>query len=831
MRTLLCFAWRELLRSRWRALLIALILTVQASALGGGFASEDSLVHTRDTYYARLHLADLDVQFVPAAANEMPSLAGLRAIPGVAQVSRRFVGVGLVEKPSGASMPVVVHYLEPDAHPLVDDIEMRSGSFLTPGHAEDAVIDRTFAESHGLSIGDELVVNPHRFETRLRVVGTALSPEYLVPTANPDLLIPHKGSLGIVYASREALDKTFTDHLYNNLVFTFAEGREPAATTRAIQEALGGLEVQRVVAKRGNFGFRFIEEMIGGSRVVMPAIALLLAIMALVVTFLSVSRLVSERRREIGCLLAHGFSPSQLVLGFVAIGLLPGLVGAALGVPGSMAFARLLTRANADITGFPEPMMLFAPGKLALASACAVLTGAGSALIPAASVLRAQPSDALRGAREIHFAGVPWPLEHLALGSTSVRYAIRNLFRRLRLSVATVALVALAIAMPAGLLTSLASYDAFAHAQTARLPWDAVATFKVPLDEAHVLEIMKTRGVGDFEGYVQGYASVIRDGVRPEEMRVRGIPVPSDLVTLGLQAGPGFSSAGADEAVLNVAFSHGHEPVVGETITVTARGVKHRLRVVGTVIEPSLSTIFVPGATAQRLFGLQGKFSGAHLRFGTSTAAREPKRALAQAPRLFQHEVESLDLDDAASGALTPRPAASSSWSNADTRDALLADELVTNVQVKTEFTAATIRYLASFNTMILPFVGLGGLLAFLFLLSVLGVVLGERETEYATLRTMGYDRGGIARMVLAEVTVLAAIGIALSLATWVLFTVALRGPMAKAWFVVPTCFRPGDFAQVAVPTAILLAVAALPGIRRIMRLDLATAMRGRGAS
>ena len=154
MRTLLCFAWRELLRSRWRALLIALILTVQASALGGGFASEDSLVHTRDTYYARLHLADLDVQFVPAAANEMPSLAGLRAIPGVAQVCRRFVGVGLVEKPSGASMPVVVHYLEPDAHPLVDDIEMRSGSFLTPGHPEDAVIDRTFAESHGLSVGD-----------------------------------------------------------------------------------------------------------------------------------------------------------------------------------------------------------------------------------------------------------------------------------------------------------------------------------------------------------------------------------------------------------------------------------------------------------------------------------------------------------------------------------------------------------------------------------------------------------------------------------------------------------------------------------------------------
>lgn len=830
MKTLLRFAWRELLRSRWRTVLIALILTVQAAALGGGFVAEDSLVHTRDTYYARLHLADLDVQFVAAAANEMPSLEALSALPGVAQVTRRFISAGIVEKPSGASLPVVVHYLEPEAHPLVDDLEMRSGSFLAPGRPDDAVIDRTFAEAHGLAIGDELVVNPRRFETKLRIVGIALSPEYLVPTANPDLLIPHKGSLGIVYASREALDRTFTDRLYNNLVFTFAEGADPAATTRAIRDALVGLELERVVPKRGNFGFRFVEEMIGGARVVMPAIALLLAIMALVVTFLSVSRLVAERRHAIGCLLAHGFSPAQLVAGFVALGLVPGIVGAVLGVPAAMAFAQMLTHANADITGFPEPMMLFAPGRLALASSCAIFTGAASAVLPASSVLRARPSDALRGAREIHFSGVPWPFERLAFGSTALRYAMRNVFRRLRLSFATVTLVALAVAMPAGLLTSLASYDAFAHAQTARLPWDAVVTFKVPLDEEHVLELMSTRGVGDFEGYVQGYATVLRDGTRPEEMRVRGIPVPSDLVTLGLRSGPGFTSGGADEAVLNVAFAHGHEPVLGETVTVTARGVKHRLRVVGTVIEPSLSTIFVPGATAQRMFGLEGRYSGAHLRFGTPTKAREPKRA-PTATRFAQHEVESLDLDDALAVRSAYPLVAPATAPRADPKTALLDDELVTSVQIKTEFTAATIRYLASFNTMILPFVALGGFLAFLFLVSILGVLLTEREAEYATLRTMGYDGAGIARMVLAEVAALGMMGLTLSVATWVLFTYALRGPMAKAWFVVPTCFRAADFAEVAVPTAALLAIAALPAVRRIMRLDLATVMRGRGAS
>ena len=175
-------------------------------------------------------------------------------------------------------------------------------------------------------------------------------------------------------------------------------------------------------------------------------------------------------------------------------------------------------------------------------------------------------------------------------------------------------------------------------------------------------------------------------------------------------------------------------------------------------------------------------------------------------------------------------PDCSAAAPRTDPKTALLDDELVTSVQIKTEFTAATIRYLASFNTMILPFIALGGFLAFLFLVSILGVLLTEREAEYATLRTMGYDGAGIARMVLAEVAALGAAGLTLSVATWVLFTYALRGPMAKAWFVVPTCFRSADFAEVAVPTAALLAIAALPAIRRIMRLDLATVMRGRGA-
>src|SRR4051812_3463250 len=115
MTTLLRFAWRELLRAKGRFGLIALILTIQAAALGGGYLAQESLYFTRNAWSEKLHLADLDVHFVPASAEEMPSVETLRKVPGVAAVNRRFISLGYVEKATGAHLPVVVQYIEPGA--------------------------------------------------------------------------------------------------------------------------------------------------------------------------------------------------------------------------------------------------------------------------------------------------------------------------------------------------------------------------------------------------------------------------------------------------------------------------------------------------------------------------------------------------------------------------------------------------------------------------------------------------------------------------------------------------------------------------------------------
>lgn len=827
MSTLFRFAWRELLRAKGRFALIALILTLQAAALGGGYVAQESLYFTRDAWATKLALADVEVQFTPAADAEMPPLDTVRAVPGVAAVSRRFVSSGYIEtsSTSSAPLPVIIQYLDPGAHPAVDDVEVTSGEWLARGKPDLAIVDRSFAEAQHLKAGDELVVNPHRFASHFTIGGVGLSAEYLVPTADPSLLVPQKGSLGILYASRESLDRNFPEILYNDVVVTFAPGADKAKATDGVLAALRPLEIERVVTKDATFGYRFLDVILSGSRSVTPIIALIVALMASIVAVISMHRLVAERRKEIGALLAQGWSSGQLAACFFGMGLVPGLLGAALGVPAAMVFAAKVAKTSATISGFPAPIMDWSPKYLAFGAGSAILVGLVSAVAPALGVLRISPANALRNTGEIAFTGMPAILEQLLAGSTSTRYAVRNVFRRVRLSAATATLVALAVALPSALMTTIASWDTWAANEAAKLHWDAVASFKVPLAEDHVAETMNASGVSELRGYVQSYAQVRRGDGSLEEMRVRGLPKEDELVDYGLKEGAVFSSDLAGEAFLNAAFAAKNPPKIGERIAIVRRGVTYPLVVVGLLREASLSTVVIPRGTAQRIFGLEGKLSGAYVKFGKAQVTKKVVTAAPAAPRGSNAEVvERLDVDETPTVAVNVATATRTT----DPKTALLEDELVTGVEVRTEYAAATLAYLSSFNVIVVPFIGLSGVLAFFFLVSVLGFLLLERETEYATLRSLGYNGWEIARIVLTEVGLLAMAGLVLSLGAWLVTAWVLRLPMAASWFEVPLDFRTHDFMVASVPTLLFLVLAALPGIRALVSMDLSSALRGR---
>ena len=819
-------AMRELWRVRARLGLLAVVLALQIMTIGGAYVMTHSFTASRDDYYRTLHFADLTIGFVPAADTELPTLAALRKVPGVQAVSRRYVTRGTIEDADATTppWPVVVVYLDPGQQ-AVNDIAVLEGQALDPANPSGAIIDGSFAELRHMKLGDPIVVNPHRFATRFTVAGVGMSPEYLTPAVDPRFLLPAKGSMGILYAPRTKLDELFLERLYNELLFTYEPGADEAVVRRAVTAALAGLQIEEIVPRRSNLGYRLHEELLRSPRVLTPILALVVGLLGAIVAYVLMMRIVESQRREIGALLAVGFPSWHFIVAYLLVGLAPALVGAAVGMRLAPIFGRINATDQARSIGIAVPAIVVPYPTLFAVAAFAVAVTLVGVVVPLASILRMSPALAMRGGNEVTFRGTPRIIELVLAGArASTRYAIRNVMRRLRLSAAVVVLLGAGVAAPAALLTLNSSWQLWSTQSSAKIRWDATVNFRVPLEPKSLASLVATPGLAQTETFVQGRATLARDGVETQEMRVRGLPASSKLDARELTAGRDLSSDDALEVILNESLARDERPIrLGEKVRLTSpKGKQIEVEVVGLVHDASASTLHVPQRTAQRLLDLGERVSGMFVVYGPMTAGAAPPPLLPEAGA----RPEGAEVIDFGNDTAPPPPVA---MPVALTPEAsLLREEMVVGMQSKAGAMDTMQRLVREQRSAIVPFLVVGMVFALAAVLSVLAVLLLERESEYATLRSMGYGRSSIVRIVFTEIGALALLGLTAAFVGWVALDAYILHALSEQLFPLPLSIRGGDLLSVALPTLACLAVASALAVRSIQRIDLRTALCSR---
>jgi putative ABC transport system permease protein len=782
---------RELGRLRGRVLLMTALLTLQATTLAGGLVGIGSVFHTRDEHGARLGLADLEVSFTPAATAEMPSLAALSALPGVAAVTRRMVSFGTVDSARLGShpFPVLIQYLdgEPAADTNVNRLSLLAGRWPRPDAQDEVVIERTLAQYKGLAPGDELTLNSRTFPQKIRVSGVVFSAEFMAPLIDPAMLVPAKGTLGVLFGSHRLLDHVFAEPLWNQLSFRFQPGGDVAATQAAISLALKGLDVERSTPRAGNLSYLYVDHIIGGCRQFFLLAAGVVAMMAAIIAMLTVRRVLAERQREMGALTALGFGPAAVVRIFLPLGMVPGILGGVAGSAGAIVFGRHVAQAVSEMSGLPTPIMVYPPLALLLGALSTIVVGVTAALIPIVLVARRPPAQALAAHGEIRTPRRPRLLGRLLAGRTpGICYALSNLLRRVRLSSAAALMVALAIALPSALLTCNTSWGVWGRKYVAASGWDAIVYFRAALTpDAAAAVLRAVPSVRTAEFYSEAFVSYQRTGSPVEEMRLLGVPVPAHVVRLNVNAGRFFSSPDADEVIVNRGFTQGRHARLGEWITISSRGgPAHRLRVVGQVDEFGAQVLYTPAGTASRVVGTAGKVSGMWVR-----------------------------TDGLPAGAL---------------RAALLAHEEVSCVMSGSEIDRVVSEFLASFWQLVLPLLVMSLLLAVLTLVCVLSLLVLERNGEYATLRAMGYSKAQLVGQFLVETGVLGLGALLMAVPIWIGISLFLDWVMGTAWLPVPPALWPRDLVPAGLPTIVLLALTSVGTILVVLRAELVLALRAR---
>lgn len=522
---------RDLLNMKAQVVAICLVMACGVATFITSLSTMKSLELTQKKYYDRSRFAQIFTH-VKRAPNSLADR--ISEIPGVSQVQTRIVVDVTLDVP-GVSEPAVGRLVSiPERQTLgLNELYLRTGRYIEPGRSGEVLVGVAFAEANSLKPGDTVlaVVNGRRQE--LKIVGIALSPEYLYSVRGGELL-PDDKRFGVFWMGYDELAPAFNmDGAFNDVALTLMSGASEADVLQRLDrltEPYGGLGAY---GREDQLSNRFVTNEMKQLR----AMALVAPLIFLTVTafLLNVvlNRLIGTQREQIAVLKAFGYTKIEVGLHYLKLVLLIAVAGVALGTFVGAWLGHGLTELYTRFFRFPLFEFYLDPGVFFLA----IAISGGSAILGTLSAIwkavKLPPAVAMQPQQPASYS--PTIIERAGLQnlfSQSARMVIRNMERqRLKSSLSCLGIaLAVAVLILGSFTEDSANYIMeFQFNRTQRQ--DLTISFVEPASATALYEIQRLPGV--FRG--EPYRSVpvrLRFGHRFRQIGIMGLTPNRELFRL-----------------------------------------------------------------------------------------------------------------------------------------------------------------------------------------------------------------------------------------------------------------------------------------------------------
>lgn len=520
---------RDLRRLWAQALAIALVLAAGVATLILGSGAYASLSETRARYYQDHRFADV---FADVTRAPLSLLAEVSALDGVLQAEARIVKLGLLDMP-GMVEPgtLMLVSLSEDAQGL-NRLHLRQGRLPDPLSPRETVVSEGFAKAHGLRPGTSLTVVMNGQRRDLQITGIALSPEFIY-ALGPGEMMPDPRRFGIAWLPRAGLETAYDlQGAFSNLVLKLAPGTNPDRVVSAVDRLTAPYGGTGALGRKDQISHAFLDAeltQLNAMVRVLPPIFLLVAAMLVNMTL---SRLVTLEREQIGLLKAIGYSGGaiarhyvEFVLGIAAFGIALGFAaGAWLGAGLAGMYARF----------FSFPFLIFARDPQIYAIAALVTAGAAvaGALFAVRSVLALPAAVAMSPPAPADYrSGTGRALAHLALRQTSVMTARHMLHWPWR-SLTGIFGIAMSVAILVASLWSFGSIDRMIDLTFHRSErQDVTVAFAAPRPDRALHDVQAMPGVLQAEAF-RSVAARISHRHLSRRLAITGRPAETELSRL-----------------------------------------------------------------------------------------------------------------------------------------------------------------------------------------------------------------------------------------------------------------------------------------------------------
>lgn len=782
--------YRKLLRDLWalrgQVVAIALVLGSGLAVLIMSLGAIQALSDTRDAFYERYRFADV---FATVKRAPLSAAREISALPGVRTVEARVVRPVILDLPDFAQpVSATMISVPTDRRPRLNDLVLRAGRWPQATEPGEVLVNEAFADAHDLSPGATVNAILNGRLKALRIVGIALSPEF-VYAIGPGQLMPDDARFGILWMGDAAAAAAFgMDGAFNDLTVALTRGTSADSVIDAIDRRLdryGGTGAYARSEQTSNWFLAGEIDQLATLATLLPAIFLGVAAFLL---HIAGNRMIATEQSQIGLLKAFGFSNVQVAAHYARLMVAMALPGVLLGWAGGALLGRWLTELYTLFFGFPFLIYRPDPAIFALAAAIglgAALSGGSAAVLQA---IRLRPAEAMQPPPPPAYRRTA--VSHLLPATTVDQPTLMVLRHVLRWPLRS-GLTVLGIALATGVLVlSLQWVDAIdwllerqfftENRQDATLVFSDVRPASVAEDVGHLPAVLAVEGFRSVParlhaGHMSRREAITGLPAQPRLGRVltaagaplppppRGLMLSRKLAAL-LNVGPG--------SLVTVEILEGRRPVL--TLPVTA--------------------------VADTYIGM-----GAWMRLDALSAA------LNEAPSLNGVH---LTTDAARADALDERlkrvPAvASITWRSA-------------SLGVFRQTMAESMLIMIGF------YVAFSSLLTFGVVYNSARIALSERARELATLRVLGFTQGEVAYILMGELALLTLLALPLGcLAGWGLAEF-MAHTMDTELYRIPAVILPATLGWACIGVAAAATLSGALVLRHLRRLDLVGVLKTR---
>lgn len=324
---------RDLREARGQFISVLAVVIIGVMFYTGLNSALKGMSEAGESYFKEYRLADIwsSVYRAPEGA-----VKRIEAIPGVKMAEGRVVQDMKITV-NGRDAMVRLISLPDTKRDIVNDIQLKSGSYFSADAGNQCIVSEDFSKANDLAVGQiiEPVVSGDR--VKLRVAGTAKSPEYTCEIREASELMPDPERFGVVYVKKSYL-QAVTDFkgAVNDISVLLYKGSDVKKVKEEMKKVLNQYGEVATIERKDQLSYSLFASDVKSLESLGKVFPMFFFIASAVIIYITMTRMIENQRMLMGVLKALGYSNMEIMLHYqtypLLVGILGSIIGSSLGV-------------------------------------------------------------------------------------------------------------------------------------------------------------------------------------------------------------------------------------------------------------------------------------------------------------------------------------------------------------------------------------------------------------------------------------------------------------------------------------------------------------------